>query len=40
MHAKLGSLHVKCATAGSHSTSLSSVNFNEYVFTINVDWVC
>lgn len=34
---KVGILHVKCAVADSHSMFLSSANFTDYAFTINME---
>jgi phosphatidylserine/phosphatidylglycerophosphate/cardiolipin synthase-like enzyme len=34
---KFGILHVKCAVADGHRTFLSSANFTEYAFTINME---
>ncbi len=36
-HGKIGILHVKCAVADSHRMFLSSANFTEYAFTINME---
>jgi phosphatidylserine/phosphatidylglycerophosphate/cardiolipin synthase-like enzyme len=37
VNGKLGILHVKCAVADRHSMFLSSANFTEYAFTINME---
>src|SRR6185437_13578497 len=34
---KIGILHVKCAVADGHRMFLSSANFTEYAFTINME---
>ena len=34
---KIGILHVKCAVADGHQMFLSSANFTEYAFTINME---